>query len=49
MRGGLIVPWVALPSTQSAVELGARFVCPGISGHLALPLEARVDLCLQFV
>ena len=48
VRGGLIVPWVALPSTQSAVELGARFVCFGISGLLALPLEARVDLSFQF-
>ena len=48
VRCGLVLPWVVLPTTQSAVSLGARFACPGISGHVALPSDVRVDLSFQF-
>ena len=48
VRCGLVVPWVVLPTTQSAVSLGARFACPGISGHVALPPDVRVGLSFQF-
>ena len=48
VRGGLVVPWVVLPTTQSAAELGARFACPGVSGHVALSCDVRMDLSFQF-
>ena len=48
VRGGLVVLWVVLPSAQAAVRLGARFVCPGISGYLALPSPVRLVLACLF-
>ena len=48
VRGGMLVPWGAVPSTASTVRLGARFVCPGISGFVALSHIALVDLSFQF-
>ena len=38
-RGGLVVTWVALPAASSAAGLGARLVCPDISGHIVLPVS----------
>ena len=46
--GGLVVPCVALPAASSAAGLGARLVCPDISGHIVLPREPLVDLFFQF-
>ena len=48
VRSGLVVPWVVLPTTRSATDLGARFVCPGVSGHVALSCDVRLDLAFQF-
>ena len=48
VRGGMQVPWGPVPSVASVSELGARFVCPGISGHVVLPRAALVDLSFQF-
>ena len=48
VRGGLVVPWVVLRSTRSAVDLGARFACPGVSEHIVLRIDARVDLSFRF-
>lgn len=42
------VPWGAVPSSASAGKLGARFVRPGVSGFVALPRAALVDLSFQF-
>ena len=48
VRGGMQVPWGPVPSVASVTVLGARFVCPGISGHVVLPRAALVDLSFQF-
>ena len=48
VRGGMQVPWGPVPSVASVSELGARFLCPGISGHVVLPRAALVDLSFQF-
>ena len=47
VRGGMLVPWGPVPNTASALCLGARFVCPGVSGHVVLPRAALVALVLS--
>ena len=48
LRDRDLVPGVAVPSCNSAVALGARFVLPGLSWRPRVPLCVRRDLCFQF-